>query len=166
MTRSGAISLALVLIAAGATSQQPPASAAPSGGVRVGDVLAAKPRGPEPPDDPLARLLFPPELVMQQQRAIGLKPEQRSAITRAIGEAQGKVLDLQWQLQDEVQRLAELLSKPTVDQAAALAQVDKVLAVEREVKRTQLGLMIQIKNTLTPEQQAKLAQARAGREAQ
>jgi Spy/CpxP family protein refolding chaperone len=101
---------------------------------------------------------------MQQQRAIGLKPDQRTAITRAVHEFQGKVLDLQWQMQDETQHLTELLDKPSVDQAAALGQIDKVLAVEREVKRAHIGLLIQIKNSLTPEQQAKLAQARSGGE--
>ena len=117
--------------------------------------------GPMRPEDMLARYVFPPELVMQHQRAIGLKPDQRTAITKAIQELQSKVLDLQWQMQDEVQRLTELLDKPAVDQAAALTQVDKVLAVERDVKRAHMSLLIQIKNMLTPEQQAKLAQARA-----
>ena len=44
---------------------------------------------------------------------------------------------------------------------AALAQVDEVLGVEREVKRAHITLLIQIKNTLSAEQQAKLAAARA-----
>jgi len=120
------------------------------------------PGSPPHPDDPLSRFLFPPELVMQQQQAIGLKPEQRTAITRAIKEFQGKVLDLQWQMQEETGRFGELLDKPLVDQAAALAQLDKVLAVEREVKRTHISLLIQIKNQLTAEQQARLTQLRAG----
>ncbi|HEX4599845.1 MAG TPA: periplasmic heavy metal sensor [Gemmatimonadales bacterium] len=124
-------------------------------------------QGPQPPgsplkaEDALGRFVFPPELVMQHARDIGLKPEQRTAITHAISELQSKVLDLQWQMQDEVQRLTEFLNKPAVDQAAALAQIDKVLAVERDVKRAHMSALIQIKNTLTPEQQAKLAQARA-----
>lgn len=111
-------------------------------------------------DDPLARLLFPPELVMQHQADIGLKPEQRTAITHAIGELQGKVLDVQWRMQDAAKQLAALLGKPSVDQTAALAQVDEVLNLEREVKRAQLTLLIRIKNTLTAEQQGKLEQYR------
>jgi len=133
-----------LLVVTGVQSQQPP------GG----------PGSPPHPDDPLSRYLFPPELVMQQQQAIGLKPEQRTAITRAIKDFQGKVLDLQWQMQEETGRFGELLDKPLVDQAAALAQIDKVLAVEREVKRAHIGLLIQIKNQLTAEQQARLAQLR------
>lgn len=42
----------------------------------------------------------------------------------------------------------------------ALAQLDKVLDVEREVKRAQIGLMVRIKNKLTPEQQAQLREIR------
>ena len=78
----------------------------------------------------------------------------------AIKDFQGKVLDLQWQMQEETERFGELLDKPLVDQGAALAQIDKVLAVEREVKRAHIGLLIQIKNQLTAEQQARLAQLR------
>jgi Spy/CpxP family protein refolding chaperone len=115
---------------------------------------------PAPGDDPLAKLLFPPELVMQHQAEIGLKPEQRTAITHAIGELQGRVLDVQWRMQDAAARLATLLGKPAVDETAALAQVDEVLNLERDVKRAQLTLLIRIKNTLTPEQQVKLDQYR------
>jgi hypothetical protein len=137
---------------AGARSQEPP-GAAPKPG-RPHAVVN------EAPDDPLARFLFPPELVMQQEFAIGLKPEQRAAITQAIQQFQGSVVELQWQMHEETQRLTELLGKTVVDQAAALAQIDKLLAVERGVKRAHIGLLIQIKNQLTAEQQARLAQAR------
>lgn len=120
------------------------------------------PPGPRAQEDALAHLLFPPELVMQHQQDIGLRPEQRSAITKAIQELQTKVVDLQWKMQDQSQRLAALLQKPVVDQAAALAQLDEMLGAEREVKRAHVTLLIQIKNTLTAEQQAKLAAARGG----
>jgi len=126
-------------------------------------LVAQQPPPPQsPPDDPLARVLFPPEVVMQHQQDIALRPEQRAAITKAIQEFQNKVVDLQWKMQDQSQRLVTLLEKPTVDQAAALTQVDEVLGVEREVKRAHITLLIQIKNTLSPEQQAKLTMARAG----
>jgi Spy/CpxP family protein refolding chaperone len=118
--------------------------------------------GPRPPEDPLARVLFPPELVMQHQQEIGLRPDQRTAITKAIQELQTKVIDLQWKMQDQSHRLATLLEKPVVDQTAALTQLDDVLGIEREVKRAHITLLIQIKNTLTAEQQAKLAAARGG----
>jgi Spy/CpxP family protein refolding chaperone len=59
-------------------------------------------------------------------------------------------------MQGEAGKLAQLLQPPKVDEAAALAQVDKVLGMEREVKRAQISLLIEIKNLLTPPQQQKL----------
>jgi len=94
---------------------------------------------------------------MRHQRELGLSADQRTVITRAIQEFQNKTVELQWRMQDQTQRLAELLAKPAVDQAVALQQLDEVLAVEREVKRAHIGLLVQVKNALTPEQQAKLS---------
>jgi Spy/CpxP family protein refolding chaperone len=110
--------------------------------------------------DPMARLLYPPELVMQQQTSIGLRPEQRATITKAIQAFQTKTVDLQWRIQEQTQRLLGLLGRPTVDQAAVLTQVDEVLTAEREIKRAHLAMLIEIKNALTAEQQARLDQAR------
>ena len=128
--------------------------------VCCGALHGQQPPQPPQPDDPLARVLFPPELVMQHQQDIALRPDQRTTITKAIQEFQNRVVDLQWKMQDQSQRLVTLLQKPMVDQTAALAQVDDVLDVEREVKRAHLTLLIQIKNTLSAEQQAKLTAAR------
>lgn len=114
----------------------------------------------QPGHDQFAEHLFPPELVMQHQARLALTREQREAVTTAIKELQSGVVDLQWRMQEETQRLAELLKGAAVDATAALAQVDRVLEVEREVKRAHLGMMIKIKNTLTAEQQARLRELR------
>src|SRR3989442_1902545 len=98
---------------------------------------------------------------MQHQQDIGLRPEQRAAIPKAIQDFQSKVVDLQWRMQEQSQRLASLLEKPAVDQTAALAQVDEVLGVEREVKRAHITLLVNIKNTISAEHQPKLDAARA-----
>lgn len=109
-----------------------------------------------PPPDPVGQALFPPELVMQHQQALGITATQRATITAAIGKTQGQMLEFQWDMQSATQKLAELLNATPVDESAALAQVDRVLSLEREVKRAQLSLVIRIKNALTREQQAKL----------
>ncbi len=93
---------------------------------------------------------------MQHQRTIALQAPQRASITAAIQSLQANVVDLEWDMQAEGQKLTELLNGPTIDEDAALAQVDRVLDIERQVKKAHLGLLIQIKNTLTAEQQAKL----------
>jgi Spy/CpxP family protein refolding chaperone len=97
--------------------------------------------------------LFPPELIMQYQRRIELTGEQRSAITAAVQDLQARVVELQWQMQDETQGLADVLSQALVDSSAALAQIDRVLDVERRVKRAHLGMLVVVKNTLTARQQ-------------
>jgi Spy/CpxP family protein refolding chaperone len=126
-----------------------------------GPLLAQAPGQPAPAPqpqraDPLEDALFPPELVMQYQRAIGLTTEQQTAITDAVKALQAQVVDFQWKMQYEQQQLVELLGQPTVQEATALAQVDRVLEIERQIKRTHLAALIRIKNTLSPEQQQQL----------
>jgi Spy/CpxP family protein refolding chaperone len=120
------------------------------------------PQGPPPGQDPFARFLFPPELVMQHQGEINLQDSQRTALQTAIQQAQSKFVDVQWKLSAEGEKLARLLQGATVDEAQVLEQVDRILGFERDVKRTQMGLLIRIKNTLTPAQQAKLMDVRGG----
>jgi Spy/CpxP family protein refolding chaperone len=116
---------------------------------------------PNPNHDPVAENLFPPELVMAHQKAIWLDDAQRNYVRAEVLKAQTRFTELQWQLQDNMESLLGLLKQPSVDEAQVLAQLEKVLNVEREVKRAQLLLMVRIKNKLTPEQQAKLRQLRA-----
>ena len=110
--------------------------------------------------DPVADNLFPPELIMSHQEAIGLAPEQKTYIREELRKAQGQFTDLQWQLQDAMEALGSMLKQNSVDEPAVLAQLDKVLSAEREIKRTQISLMVRIKNKLTPEQQARLRELR------
>jgi Spy/CpxP family protein refolding chaperone len=110
--------------------------------------------------DPIGANLFPPELVMQHQQEIGLTDEQRSYITGEIQQAQKRATDLQWQLQREVETMAGLLQHDTVDEARTMAQLDRVLAAEREIKRIQLTLVVRIRNRLTSDQRARLTALR------
>ncbi len=111
-------------------------------------------------DDAVARALFPPELVMKYRQELNLDQNQSRAIKEAIQKAQAKFLDLQWDLQSEQQKLVQLLKAQPVDEVAALAQVDRLLSQEREVKKVQLSLLIRIKNLLSAAQQEKLNQLR------
>lgn len=107
-------------------------------------------------EDPLRDIMFPPEAVMQHQQALGLSDEQKNNLKLEIRQAQSKFTELQWTLQDEMERLVSLLKQSKVDEKQAAAELDKVLAAEREIKRAQLMLLIRIKNNLTPAQQAQL----------
>jgi Spy/CpxP family protein refolding chaperone len=112
--------------------------------------------------DPFATYMFPPELVMQYQDAIALKDEQRSTIQSAIQEAQARMLQMQWAVAQESEKLNKTLDTTTVDEKAVQAQIDRIIGVEREIKRAQMTLLIKVKNALSAEQQAKLRQLRGG----
>ena len=116
---------------------------------------------PQPPgEDPIAKNVFPPELVMKYSQEIGLNDRQRAAIKENVQGVQSKFLDTQWNLQEESQKMVRLLQAQPVNEAAVLAEVDKVLALEREIKRAQISLLVRIKNLLTEPQQAKLQELR------
>jgi len=121
-----------------------------------GTSLSAQPRMMRPPVDPLGENLFPPELVMQHQQALELTEEQRNLIRGEIQNAQARFTEVQWQLQNEMETMASLVKQGRIDEQRTLTQLDKIVGLEREIKRTQLALLIRVKNSLTPEQQAKL----------
>lgn len=122
-----------------------------------------QPRTPKPPHDPFGNM-FPPELVMQNQRELGLTDQQKTYMRTEIGKTSARFNDLQWQLHDAMEVLHETMKANQVNEQQALAQLDRVLEFEREVKRLHMELAIKIKNNLTPEQQQKLQSLRRVRE--
>jgi Spy/CpxP family protein refolding chaperone len=107
--------------------------------------------------------VFPPKLVMEHQQEIGLRPAQVEAIKRAMSETQERLVDLQWRLEAESEALGKLLAADRVDEAAVLAKLEQVTAIEQQVKKVNFALLVRIKNQLDPEQQAKLRALRPAR---
>ena len=124
-------------------------------------LAAGAARGQQPDQDPLAQSFFAPELVIQHQEAIGLSGEQKTYLKTEIRQAQLKFAEWQWKLQGEMEKLVSLVKQPRVEEQEDLAQLEKVLVIEREIKRAQVTLLVRIKNKLTPEQQAKLLEIRS-----
>ena len=116
---------------------------------------------PPQESDPFAAVLFPPELIMQHSRAIRLSDAQRREITGLIGNVQQRVLDLQWQLAEQVAALKQTLSGARVDQDRAIDQLNRVLETEKRIKQAHLEMLVRIKNLLRPEQQTELARLRS-----
>jgi Spy/CpxP family protein refolding chaperone len=112
------------------------------------------------PDDPIARHLFPPDLLMKYQREIGLSESQRKTMLEAIAKSQTRFVELQWDSQGEAEKLAQLLQARPADEAAVLAQADRLMALERDVKKAHLSLLVRLKNLLSESQQRKLAELR------
>jgi Spy/CpxP family protein refolding chaperone len=129
----------------------------------IGMTAAAQSPSPSPSPgagDELSQNLFTPELILKYRQDIGLDDAQSKSLKELVQRAQGKFLDLQWDMQAEAGKLAQLLRVSRIDENAAIAQADHVLGMEREVKKAQLLLLVRIKNLLTPAQQDKLAELR------
>ena len=146
------------LIATAVTGQQPPQSPHPPhppGGPGA-DNFPNRPPNP----DPLAHLMFPPDMIMGHARQLNLTDEQKTFMRSEIQRTTAAFQDLQWKLQDQMELLQDTMKSTSVNEQQALAQLDKVLDVEREIKRLHIGLAVRLKNRLTPEQQDQLHKMR------
>jgi Spy/CpxP family protein refolding chaperone len=115
---------------------------------------------PPPDDDPIGRQLFPPDLIMSQSQKLRLDDKQRNTIKSEVHRAQSKFIDLQWEAKEAGEAMAELLQQTPIDEARVLEQADKVMGLEREIKKIHLSMLIRIKNSLTREQVGQLMQLR------
>lgn len=127
-------------------AQQPSQNATPQ----------AQPHPPMPPMDPLGDVIFPPDMIMGHAREIGLTDEQKAFMRGEIQKTTTRFLELQWQLQDAMEALHLTMKPNSVSEEQALSQLDKVLDIERQIKRLHFSLGIRLKNQLTSEQQGKL----------
>ena len=116
---------------------------------------------PHPQPDPIGDNFFPPELVMHNQQAIGLSEEQRNYINAEIQKTHEKFTTLQWQIANELETMSSIVKQDRVDEEQTLAQLEKILNLEREIKRTHIALAVRIKNRLTAEQQARLREIKS-----
>jgi len=94
--------------------------------------------------------------MMEHSAALGFTEEQANFIRDQIEKAHPRFEELQQKLQTELEALGALLKEKKIDEQQVLAQLDKLLKQEREIKRMQLTLLLSLKNRLTPEQQSKL----------
>jgi hypothetical protein len=106
----------------------------------------------QPGGDPIHSLLISPDVLIHHRAEIGLSDKQVQQIRTRLEKVGRQVQEVQERANDAMGRLAELLSADRVDEEAALNQLNEVLAMEKDQKRLQLRIMIQIRNELTPQQ--------------
>jgi Spy/CpxP family protein refolding chaperone len=104
----------------------------------------------------LERSLFPAELVMENKAAIALVAAQQEQITKELDRTQSELVKLQWQLQTEKDQLVLVLGAPKVDEARAQKAAESLMSAENAIKAAHLGMLVRIKNVLTPAQQDQL----------
>jgi Spy/CpxP family protein refolding chaperone len=107
--------------------------------------------------------LFRPDFVLQNQSQIGLTDAQILAITKDVGATHDKLRAQRDTMKGLTDQLRTLLDAPQVDEKAALALASQLMDAEKQMKTAHMGLMIRVKNQLTPEQQQKLKDLRPAR---
>jgi uncharacterized membrane protein len=125
-------------------------------------LLVAGPTNADTLEDQLAAHLFAPDVIMRHQRAIGLEPEQREAVSQAVRSAQREILELQWQLEDAGSALIEVLAQPDPEDSKVLEKLEAILTTESKIKRRHILLLLEIRRVLAVDQRAALREAEAG----
>ncbi len=165
----GLLFVAVLLLAVVIVAQQPqtppqPRNPSPNGAYppnAPAPGVPNAPNAPHPPQpDPLGDVMFPPDLIMGHARELRLTDEQKTFMRGEIQRTTTNFNELQWKLQDEMEALHDTLKSSSVSEEQALAQLNRVLDTEREIKRLHMGLGIRLKNHLTPEQQEQLQRMR------
>jgi len=165
----GLLFVAVLLLAVVIVAQQPqtppqPRNPSPNGAYppnAPAPGVPNAPNAPHPPQpDPLGDVMFPPDLIMGHARELRLTDEQKMFMRGEIQRTTTNFNELQWKLQDEMEALHDTLKSSSVSEEQALAQLNRVLDTEREIKRLHMGLGIRLKNHLTPEQQEQLQRMR------
>jgi len=135
-----------------ASAQQQPPPPQPVDGERQ----QMQPRPPRPPDDPLGDDMFSLDMIMQHQRELALSDAQKEFMRGEMQRTTVRFTELQWQLQDAMEALHETIKGSQINEQQAMAQLNKVLDAEREIKTLHMSMSIHVKNQLTADQQMKL----------
>ena len=112
------------------------------------------------PADPIKKLPYPPDLIMNYRSELKLDKQQENTIREELRETQSVVFDLRWQMKDESERLAEMLQATPINESAVLSQADKVMGLEQQVKRTHLAMLVRLKNMMNDTQREQLMEYR------
>ena len=105
---------------------------------------------------------FAPELVLKNASAIQLSKAQRAALLKDIGQVTGSTTELQLSMLDGFSAVEELSAAEPVDEKSLLSAIHEVLSAELRVKEAHMGLLVRVRNLLSPEQREKLRRIRDG----
>lgn len=115
--------------------------------------------GPARPD-PIGKLLFKPELIMEFSDQLNLSEQQQDTLKSELKNAQASIFDLKWQLNEESKNLKDILQMTPIDEDQMLDQSDKVMRLEQQIKRIHLTMLARLKNMLSEQQIERLRELR------
>ncbi len=95
------------------------------------------------------------ELAIKNYKELGLTRQQRETLLKALEKAESNFTRWRLDLDLENRNLTFLLKTDLPEEAAVLSQLDKVLEIEKKIKKERMKLLILIKNMLSPKQEEK-----------
>ena len=113
-----------------------------------------------PKEDVFKGKLFAPNVILEHKDELGLSKQQFTDIRRAVVDVQANVAEHEWDIAEAYQNIMAELDKSPIDEQLVLEHVAAALRAENEVKKLQVGMLIQLKNLLTDEQIAYLESVR------
>jgi Spy/CpxP family protein refolding chaperone len=119
---------------------------------------AAQERGPGPGPGPGREImdqLYPVALVKAHKDEIKLTDEQVDRLRTLIRDARAEVGQLQLDAQRESEKLADLVRKGA-SKEQIYAQLDRIFPIENKIKKKHLGLLVCVRDVLTPDQRKAL----------
>jgi Spy/CpxP family protein refolding chaperone len=107
-------------------------------------------------------VLFVPELVLPNTEQLNLNDNQVQTIEADVDATKEQLSQAQEMLKTETNNLDQLLKAEPGDEAAILAQLDKVLQIEQQIKVLHFSMLVRIRSQLTADQRGSLEDIRDG----
>jgi len=96
--------------------------------------------------------LFAPQLIIEHRDELDLTKDQFAAIRAAVVDVQSGVAGHEWDMREAYLAVLEELDRSPVDADKVMANVEKALLAENEVKKLQVAMLVKLRNLLTESQ--------------
>jgi Spy/CpxP family protein refolding chaperone len=103
----------------------------------------------------LFRYLYPVQLIRKHSADLQLTDKQIEKLQNVVGDIRNEIERLKWDVERESQKLIGLVKKNATKEQV-YKQMDRVFKFENKIKKKHLGLMIVVKDILTPKQREQL----------
>jgi Spy/CpxP family protein refolding chaperone len=100
--------------------------------------------------------LYPPPMLLRRAQQIGLTQDQIGKIRQEVLSAQARSVELKAKIEKAKVESMRLLAADKVDQHAVDAQIDEAAKAAAELRKLHVGVMLHVRDVLTPEQIKKL----------
>jgi Spy/CpxP family protein refolding chaperone len=112
----------------------------------------------QPPESALFHAGRPPGGFMGFLHSLNLDPEQKQLLKQNFPAHRQQIKELRQQLNQQRQRLYELISQAQPDEAEIAAQITAINNIQNALEQEMARFLLQIKQNLKPEQQELLLQ--------